>query len=124
MFDVYVDSAANIPAELVDKHGITVLPMKLTLNGKPIASFEPGLTPEQERQKGHEFYQAMREGARPQTSLVNTGEFTDAMRESLATTFSGTGSSVAQYRDIGRLKGMTFQYTGQYEGSQQHDPLC
>ncbi|MBQ4253453.1 MAG: DegV family protein, partial [Erysipelotrichaceae bacterium] len=83
MFDVYVDSAANIPAELVGKHGITVLPMKLTLNGKPVASFEPGLTPEQERQKGHEFYQAMRDGARLQTSLVNTEEFVSAMRVSL-----------------------------------------
>ena len=50
-----------------------------------------------------------------------SGMINDAMRESLATTFSVTGSSVAQYRDIGRLKGMTFQYTGQYEGQ---DVIC
>ena len=50
-----------------------------------------------------------------------SGMINNAMRESLATTFSVTGSSAAQYRDIGRLKGMTFQYTGQYEGQ---DVIC
>ena len=83
MFDVYVDSGANIPADLVEKYGITVLPMHLTLDGKPVAAFEPGLTQQQEREAGHRYYQAIREGAVGKTALVNTEEFIDAFRVSL-----------------------------------------
>ena len=83
MFDVYVDSGANIPADLIEKYGINVLPMHLTLDGKPVRAFEPGLTRQQERDAGHRYYQAIREGAVGNTSLVNTEEFIEAFKGSL-----------------------------------------
>ena len=83
MFDIFVDSGANIPSEIVARHDITVMQLNLTIDGKSIPSFVPDLTPEQERKKAHEYYQAIREGAVVNTSLVNSYEFEDAFRKSL-----------------------------------------
>ena len=49
MFEIIVDSAANIPAELCKKYKIKVLSFVNLVNGKEMTCFEPDLTPEQER---------------------------------------------------------------------------
>ena len=51
MISVYVDSGANIPAMLVEKYGINVIPFINIVDGREVPGFEPGLTEEQERQK-------------------------------------------------------------------------
>ena len=55
MFEIIVDSAANIPAELCKKFKIKVLSFVNLVNGKEMTCFEPDLTPEQERAKGKEY---------------------------------------------------------------------
>lgn len=81
MFEIVVDSAANIPAELVKKFKIKVLSFVNVVNGKEITCFDPDLTPEQERQKGKEYYDAVRAGAEVKTGLISSGIFEDTFRE-------------------------------------------
>ena len=81
MFEIIVDSAANIPAELCKKYKIKVLSFVNLVNGKEMTCFEPDLTPEQERAKGKEYYDAIREGAEVKTGLISSGIFEDTFRE-------------------------------------------
>ncbi|MBQ6392936.1 MAG: DegV family protein, partial [Eubacterium sp.] len=77
MFQIIVDSAANIPAELVEKYRIEVISFINMIEGKEMPGFEPGLTPEEERAKGKEYYDAIRQGMVVHTSLINSGQFRD-----------------------------------------------
>ena len=77
MFRIIVDSAANIPAVLVDKYDIQVVSFMNKVDGKLLPGFEPGLTPEEERAKGKLYYNAIREGTEVKTSLINSEEFRD-----------------------------------------------
>lgn len=77
MFQIIVDSAANIPAELVERYGIRVISFINMIEGRPMPGFEPGLTPEEERAKGREYYDAIRKGMVVHTSLVNSAQFRD-----------------------------------------------
>ena len=77
MFQIIVDSAANIPAELVEKYKIEVISFINMIEGKEMPGFEPGLTPEEERAKGKEYYDAIRQGMVVHTSLINSGQFRD-----------------------------------------------
>lgn len=81
MFEIVVDSAANIPAELCKKYNIKVLSFVNLVNGKEVTCFDPDLTPEQERQKGKEYYDAVRSGAEIKTGLISSGIFEDTFRE-------------------------------------------
>lgn len=81
MFQIVVDSAANIPAELVKKYNIKVLSFVNLVNGEPLTCFDPELTFEQEREKGKAYYDAVRNGAEIKTGLVSSGDFEDAFRE-------------------------------------------
>ena len=85
MFEIIVDSAANIPAELCKKYKIKVLSFVNLVNGKEMTCFEPDLTPEQERAKGKEYYDAIREGAEVKTGLISSGIF-EKYRKSLRQT--------------------------------------
>ena len=80
MFQIVVDSGANIPAELVEQYDIRVIPFINYVDEEMIPGFEAGLTPEEERAKGKVFYDAMRNGAEVKTSLVNTGTFIEYFR--------------------------------------------
>ncbi len=84
MISVYVDSGANIPAVYVEKYGINVIPFINIVDGREIPGFEPGLTEEQERQKGKEYYDNIRNGAKVSTSLINTGTFEEVFEKELA----------------------------------------
>ena len=101
MFQVFVDSAANIPAEIVKKYGIHVISFVNFVNGRQIVNFDINLTPEEERQKGTEYYNAVRDGAQVKTSLINSADFIkcftpaldagdDIMYFSLSKNISGT----------------------------------
>ena len=54
MFQIVVDSAANIPAELVKKYDIRVISFVNYVSGKKVVCFDPDLTPEEVRAKGRE----------------------------------------------------------------------
>ena len=84
MISVYVDSGANIPAVYVEKYGINVIPFVNLVDGKEVPGFEPGLTEEEERQKGKEYYDSIRNGAKVSTSLINTGTFEEIFEKELA----------------------------------------
>lgn len=83
MFQIVVDSAANIPAELVKKYDICVISFVNYVNGKKVVCFDPDLTPEEERAKGKEYYDAVRAGADVKTGLVSSGDFEDLFRSIL-----------------------------------------
>ena len=83
MFEIFVDSAANIPAELVKAFKIKVLSFVNLVNGKEMTCFDPDLTPEEERQKGKDYYDMIRTGADIKTGLISSGVFEDAFREAL-----------------------------------------
>lgn len=83
MFQIVVDSAANIPAELVKKYDIRVISFVNYVNGKKIVCFDPDLTPEEERAKGKDYYDAVRAGADVKTGLVSSGDFEDLFRSIL-----------------------------------------
>lgn len=83
MFQIVVDSAANIPAELVKKYDIRVISFVNYVNGKRIVCFDPDLTPEEERAKGKEYYDAVRAGADVKTGLVSSGDFEGLFRSIL-----------------------------------------
>ena len=78
MFQIFVDSAANIPASVVEKYGIHVCVFVNMVNGKPVNGFEPGLSLDEERRRAHDYYEAVRKGAEIKTSLVNTADFIDS----------------------------------------------
>ncbi len=81
MFEIVVDSAANLPAELCKKYNIRVLSFVNLVNGKEVTCFDPELTSEQERQKGKEYYDAIRAGVEVKTGLISSGIFEDTFRE-------------------------------------------
>lgn len=83
MFEIIVDSAANIPADLVKKFKIKVLSFVNLVNGKEVTCFYPDLSEEEERQKGKEYYDAIRSGAEVKTGLISSGIFEDTFREIL-----------------------------------------
>ena len=83
MFQIVVDSAANIPAELVKKYDICVISFVNYVSGKKVVCFDPDLTPEEERAKGREYYDAVRAGADVKTGLVSSGDFEDLFRSIL-----------------------------------------
>lgn len=75
--------AANIPADLVKKFKIKVLSFVNLVNGKEVTCFDPDLSEEEERQKGKEYYDAIRSGAEVKTGLISSGIFEDTFREIL-----------------------------------------
>ena len=77
MFEILVDSAANLPADVVEKYGIHVLVFMNLVDGREVPGFIPGLTQEEERAMGRDYYDAIRAGASVKTSLINSGEFQD-----------------------------------------------
>ena len=63
MIQIFVDSGANLSAELREQYNIHLLPMALTINDQPAPE---GLD-------GHEYYEALRSGAgRPGYSFLST----------------------------------------------------
>ena len=80
MFQIVVDSAANIPAELVNKYQIQMLSFVNYVDGKELVCFDPSLSPEEEREKGKKYYDAMRAGMDVKTGLISSGDFENCFR--------------------------------------------
>ncbi len=80
MLQVFVDSAANIPAVIVKEYGIHVISFVNMVNGEPLVCYHPDWSEEEERAEGHKYYDAIRAGAEVSTSLINTQHFEDAFR--------------------------------------------
>lgn len=81
MFEIIVDSAANIPAELCKKFNIKVISFVNLVNGKEVKCFDPDLTEEEERQKGKEYYDVIKAGAEVTTGLISSGIFESVFKE-------------------------------------------
>ncbi|MCI7131603.1 MAG: DegV family protein [Lachnospiraceae bacterium] len=81
MFEIIVDSAANIPAELCRKFKIKVISFVNLVNGKEVTCYDPDLTLEEERQKGKEYYDAIKAGAEVKTGLISSGIFESVFKE-------------------------------------------
>lgn len=78
-FDIFVDSSANIPDELIKKHNITVIPYTCIVNGKERLCYEEGMPFEETAKK---FYAEIAAGADVKTSLVDKERIIDAVTPS------------------------------------------
>ena len=75
MTQLFTDTSANLPVEIIDEYGIEVVPFSYTIDGVEYI-------PEREFD-GKAFYAAMRAGSAVKTSMVNTGTFIDRFRTAL-----------------------------------------
>lgn len=73
-FEIFVDSAANLTDELIEKHNIKVIPYFCSINGTETPCYQDGI-PSEEIAKN--FYEAMREGAETKTTLINADRIID-----------------------------------------------
>lgn len=83
MFQIFVDSAANLPAVIAKQYNIHVISFINLVSGKEITCYNPDLSPEEERQKGTEYYNAMREGCEIKTGLISTAIFEEEFQKTL-----------------------------------------
>ena len=75
MTQLFTDTSANLPVEVIDEHGIEVIPFSYTIDGVEYI-------PEREFD-GKTFYDAMRAGSEVKTSMVNAGTFIERFKEAL-----------------------------------------
>ena len=80
MFDIYVDSAANLTEDMILNHNIKVIPFTYTSNGTEKLCFESGVPFSETAKK---FYEDMAQGTEIKTSLVCEANFTEAVTPSL-----------------------------------------
>ena len=52
MFQIFVDSAANLPAVIAKQYNINVISFINLIDGKEVTCYNPELSLEEERQKG------------------------------------------------------------------------
>ena len=71
MVKIVTDTSANLPADIIAQHGITVLAFQYSVNGQPVEYNADW------NEDGKRFFDAMRAGAEVNTSLVNMGRFMD-----------------------------------------------
>ena len=99
MFEILVDSAANLPADVVEKYGIHVLVFMNLVDGREVPGFIPGLTQEEERAMGRDYYDAIRAGASVKTSLINSGEFQDSLSSNISGTYNAARIAAEELRE-------------------------
>lgn len=75
MTQLFTDTSANLPVEIIDEYGIEVVPFSYTIDG---VEYIPG-----REFDGKAFYAAMRTGSAVKTSMVNTGTFIDRFKTAL-----------------------------------------
>ncbi len=75
MTQLFTDTSANLPVEIIDEYGIEVVPFSYTIDGVEYIS---------EREfDGNAFYAAMRAGSEVKTSMVNAGTFIERFKAAL-----------------------------------------
>lgn len=75
MTQLFTDTSANLPADIIDEYGIEVVPFSYTIDGVeyiPKREFD-----------GKAFYAAMRAGSEVKTSMVNAGTFIERFKTAL-----------------------------------------
>ena len=75
MTQLFTDTSANLPVEIIDEYGIEVVPFSYTIDGVEYI-------PEREFD-GKAFYTAMRAGSEVKTSMVNAGTFIERFKAAL-----------------------------------------
>ena len=75
MTQLFTDTSANLPAEIIDEYGIEVVPFSYTIDGVEYI-------PEREFD-GKAFYAAMRAGSEVKTSMLNAGTFIERFKTAL-----------------------------------------
>lgn len=78
-FDVYCDSGANIPYNIVKERDIHVIPYSFTVNGEEQTCYTGG----EFKDIAKKFYDYVRAGAEIKTSLISTQRFIEAVIPSL-----------------------------------------
>ena len=68
---IITDSAANIPTELAQKHGIEIIPFSYFIDGKE------HICKDTAKWSCHNYYQKIRDGARVTTSQINPQKYID-----------------------------------------------
>ena len=113
MFQIFVDSAANLPAVIAKQYNINVISFINLIDGKEVTCYNPELSLEEERQKGTEYYNAMRKGCEIKTGLINTATFEEKFHTNgrKIRLIDSLNASLAQgilaiYASIMREKGM------------------
>lgn len=79
-FDIYVDSAANLPDEIRNSRDIRVIAYHYIIDGKEYPCLEEGVPFTESAKK---FYGLMRAGAEAKTSLIGEERFIEAVTPSL-----------------------------------------
>ena len=75
MTQLFTDTSANLPVEIIDEYGIEIVPFSYTIDGVEYI-------PEREFD-GKAFYAAMRAGSEVKTSMVNAGTFIERFKAAL-----------------------------------------
>ncbi len=73
-FIIVTDSAADLPQEMVQEMGVTVLPLRFTIDGETREDH-----PDRRAMPIKTFYGLLREGKTASTSAVNVGDYHDAL---------------------------------------------
>lgn len=80
MFKLYTDTPANLPTELIAEYDIGVIPLHYTIGGREYPAPGDGAA----EFDGKSFYDSMRKGMIPRTSMISVGAFGEAFEQSLA----------------------------------------
>ena len=80
MIRIYTDTSANLPDELIRRHGLTVVPFHYSIDGREFSALPEGGGPFD----GKAFYDAMRNGVAVQTSMINEHTFSLAFEKALS----------------------------------------
>ena len=72
MFEIFVDSGANIPAVFVEKYDINVIAFINIVDGRKVPGFESGLSLEEERARSITMPSAAARRSRPLSSTARS----------------------------------------------------
>ncbi|MEA4965115.1 MAG: DegV family protein [Oscillospiraceae bacterium] len=76
MYHIFTDTSANLPVDLLKKHGIAVVALRYSVDGAESSAFCSS-TGEFD---GHTFYEKLRGGAEVKTTMANLSDFTEVFR--------------------------------------------
>ncbi len=79
-FDIYVDSAANLTDEMIEKNDINVISYTCSIDGEEMECYQKGVASDEIAKR---FYDAMRAGSETKTALVNSEKIKSAIIPSL-----------------------------------------
>lgn len=79
-FDIYCDSGANIPLNIVRERGIKVIPYNFTVNGQEYCCYDPD---NEFAGIAKDFYSKVRQGAETKTSLISSAQIREVITPSL-----------------------------------------